>query len=175
MINKERHLNDDQIIVAVVDRNDLSPSQQNHLSTCSSCQKKKQALEQVLIRMGDLSHEWVPSPRRRFSLDLQKSPRFFRWQPVLLTGLAMVVFMLGIWWNPLLKRFQDHGPLHMVKTIESEHAFLADMTWADDHALPDRYLHIIGSSDDDDYDNSDDDNDSDDFYDDEFLEFILPL
>ena len=87
----------------------------------------------------------------------------------------MVVFMLGIWWNPLLKRFQDHGPLHMVKTIESEHAFLADMTWADDHALPDRYLHIIGSSDDDDYDNSDDDNDSDDFYDDEFLEFILPL
>ena len=60
MKNQEIHLNEDQIIRATVDENELTTSEQNHLSKCSRCQKEKQEFEQVLNRMGDMSKELVP-------------------------------------------------------------------------------------------------------------------
>jgi hypothetical protein len=59
--------------------------------------------------------------------------------------------------------------------MESDQQFVAEITLVEDYALPDRYLDIIGASDEYDYDNYGDYNDYDDYYDDEFLEFVLPL
>ena len=174
MKNHDGHLNRDQIIRAVVDENDLTTSEQNHLSKCSICQKEKQEFEQVLIRMGDMSKELVPSPRRRFILTSQKGRSSFRWQPALATGFVIVLLMMGIWWSSLFKGFQENGSVQIVQRMESDQQFVAEITLVEDYALPDRYLYIIGTSDEDDYDKYDDYNDYD-YYDDEFLEFVLPL
>jgi hypothetical protein len=175
MKNQDIHLNEDQIIRATVDENDLTTSEQNHLSKCSICQKEKQEFEQVLIRMGDMSQELAPSPRRRFILTSQKSRSSFRWQPALATGFVIVLLMMGIWWSPLFERFQENASVQIVQKMESDQQFVAEITLVEDYALPDRYLDIIGTSDEYDYDNYGDYNDYDDYYDDEFLEFVLPL
>lgn len=175
MKNQDIHLNEDQIIRATVDENDLTTSEQNHLSKCSICQKEKQEFEQVLIRMGDMSQELAPSPRRRFILPSQKSRSSFRWQPALATGFVIVLLMMGIWWSPLFERFQENVSVQIVQKMESDQQFVAEITLVEDYALPDRYLDIIGASDEYDYDNYGDYNDYDDYYDDEFLEFVLPL
>ena len=168
MKNHDGHLNGDQIIRAVVDGNDLTDPERNHLSKCSVCQKEKQEFKQVLIRMGDISQELVPSPRRRFIPTSQKSRSLFRWQPAFVTGFVIVLLMMGIWWSSLFKGLQENGSVQIVQKMESDQQFVAEITLVEDYALPDRYLHIIGTSDEDDYDNYDD-------YDDEFLEFVLPL
>jgi len=175
MKNQDIHLNEDQIIRATVDENDLTTSEQNHLSKCSICQKEKQEFEQVLNRMGDMSKELVPSPRRRFILTSQKNRSSFRWQPALATGFAVFVLMMVIWWTSPFTRFQENGSVQIVQKMESDQQFVAEITLVEDYALPDRYLDIIGALDEDGYDNYDDYNDYDDYYDDEFLEFVLPL
>ena len=178
MKNQDEHLTEDRLIRAIVDENDLTTTEQNHLSKCSICQKKKQAFEQVLSRMGDISQELVPSPRRRFIPTSQKSRRLFRWQPALATGLVIVLFMMGIWWSSFFKGFQENGSVQIVQKTETDQQFVAGITLVEDYALPDRYLYIIGTSDEDNYDNNYDDyNDYDYYYYyyDEFMESVLPL
>ena len=173
MKNQDVHLNEDKIIRVIVDENDLTTSEQNHLSKCSICQKEKQEFKQVLIRMGDISQELVPSPRRRFIPTSQKSRRLFRWKPAFVTGFVIVLLMMGIWWSSLFKGLQENGSVQIVQKMETDQQFVAEITLAEDYALPDRYLHIIGTSNEDDYD--DYNNYDDDYYDDEILEFVLPL
>ena len=166
MKNQDIHLNEDHIIRAIVDENDLTTSERNHLSKCSLCQKEKQEFEQVLHRMGDMSKELVPSPRISFIPVVQRNRSLFRWKPALAAGFVIVLLMMGIWWTSPFTRFQENGSVQIVQKMESDQQFMAGITFIEDDALPDRYLDIIGSSNDDDYDV---------YYDDEFLEFILPL
>ncbi len=166
MNKQDIHLNEDQITRAIVDENDLTTSERNHLLKCSLCQKEKQGFEQVLNRMGDMSKELVPSPRRRFIPVVQGSRSSFRWQLSLAAGFVIVLLMIGIWWTSLFTRFQENGFMQITQKMESDQQFIAEITFIEDYALPDRYLDIIGNSNDDDYD---------DYYDDEFLEFVLPL
>ena len=172
MKNQNKHLNEDKIIRAIVDENDLTITEQNHLSKCSMCQKEKQEFEQVLSRMGDMSHELVPSPQRRFIVRSQKSRSVFRWQPALVTGCIMVLLVVWIWQSSLFKKFQENGSVQIVQIMESDQQRLAAVTLVEDYALPDVYQDIIGISDEEDYADYDD---YDDYYDDEFLEFVLPL
>jgi len=166
MKNQEIHLNEDQMIRAVVDENDLTTPERNHLSRCSVCQKEKQEFEQALTRLGDISKELVPLPRRRFIPAVQGSRSSLRWRPAMAAGFIVVLLMIAIWWTWLFTRFQENGSLQLTQKVESDQQFMAGITFIEDDALPDRYLDIIGSSNDDDYDV---------YYDDEFLEFILPL
>ena len=181
MKNQDGHLNEDRIIRAIVDENDLTTTEQNHLSNCSMCQKEKQEFEQVLSRMGDISQELVPSPQRRFIFTPQKSLSWFRWQPALATGFVIVLLIMGIWWSSSFELFQENGSLQITQKIESDQQFVAEISLVEDYALPDRYLYIIGTSDEDDYDDYDtyddydDYNDYDNYYDDELLESVIPL
>ena len=178
MKNQDEHLNEDRIIRAIVDENDLTTSEQNHLSNCSTCQKEKQEFDQVLSRMGDMSQELVPPRRRRFVFTPKENRSWLRWQPALATGFVIVLLLMGIWWSPLFNRFQENGSVHIVQKTESDQQFVAGITLVEDYALPDGYLYILGASDEDDYydyDTYDDYNDYDNYYDDEFLESVIPL
>jgi hypothetical protein len=172
MKNQDVHLNEDKIIRAIVDENDLTTSERNHLSKCSICQKGKQEFDQVLHRMGDMSQELVPSPRKSFILPYQKNRSSFKWQPALVTGLAIVLLLVGIWQSSLFEKFQENEPVHIVQNMESNEQFAAEIVFTENDALPDQYLYIIGVYTGDDYADYDD---YDDYYDDEFLEFVLPL
>jgi hypothetical protein len=178
MKNQDEHLNEYKIIKAIVDENDLTSTEQNHLSNCSSCQKEKQEFEQVLSRMGDMSQELVPPPRSRFVFTPQESRSWFKWQPALATGFIVVLLLMGIWWSPLFKRFQENGSVQIVQKTEDNQQFVAEISLVEDYALPDSYLYIIGTSVEDDYndyDTYDDYNDYDNYYDDELLESVIPL
>lgn len=172
MKNQDGHLNEDSIIRAIVDENDLTTSEQKHLSNCSPCQKEKQEFEQVLHRMGDVSQELVPPPKRRLVSTPHESRSWFRWQPALVTGCVMVLLVVGIWQSSLFKKLQENGSVQIVQTMESDQQRLAAVTLVEDYALPDVYQDIIGIADEEDYADYDD---YDDYYDDEFLEFVLPL
>ena len=49
------HLNEDDILQAVIDDDDLSALQQQHLGQCAQCRQRKAQLEQELARLGQLA------------------------------------------------------------------------------------------------------------------------
>jgi len=165
--NQDTHLNEDQIIRAVVDEDDLTASERNHLLQCFTCQREKRAFEQVLNRLGEMSEELLPSPRRRFAPDAQENRSLWRWRPALAVGFVIVLLMIGIWWTSFFTRVQENGSMHITQKMESDQQFMAESTFIEDYALPNRYIDIIDNSNNGDYD--------DYYYDDEFLEFVLPL
>jgi len=178
MKNNDIHLNEDHIIRAIVDENDLTASERDHLLQCALCQKEKQEFGQLLNRMGDMTKELVPSPPRRFMSVAKRSRISFSWQPALVGGFVIALLMIGIWWSSLFTRFQENGSMHITQKIESDQQVVGEISLVEDYALPDRYLYIIGTSyedDYDDYDTYDDYNDYENYYDDELLESVIPL
>jgi hypothetical protein len=162
---QDKHLNEDQMIRAIVDENDMTMAEHNHLLECSLCQKEKQSFAQVLRRIGETSKELVPSPRRMFIPVHQERFSLLRWRPALAVGVVILLLMIGIWGTSLFTRFHKGGSVYISKQMESDQQSVTEMMFAEEDALPDRYLYIIGNG------NSDDDV----YYDDEFLEFVLPL
>jgi len=162
---QDKHLNEDQMIRAIVDENDMTMAEHNHLLECSLCQKEKQSFAQVLRRIGETSKELVPPPQRRFIPVIQEGFSLVRWRPALAVGMVILLLMIGIWGTSLFTRFHKSGSVYISKQMESDQQSVTEMMFAEEDALPDRYLYIIGNG------NSDDDV----YYDDEFLEFVLPL
>ena len=163
MKSKDMHLNEDQMIRAVVDENDLTTSERNHLSRCSVCQKEKQLFEQTLNRLGDMSKELAPSPRKSFRPVVRENHSLLRWRPALAAGFVIVLLMIGIWLTSPFTRFQEKGTVQLTQKMENDQQLMVEIMYMEEYALPDCYLDIAGKFDDDDY------------YDDEFLEFIFPL
>jgi len=62
------HLNEDQIIWAVVDETELPPSIREHLAQCPDCRGQKAALEYNLKALGNTAVRFAPYPKRPFVL-----------------------------------------------------------------------------------------------------------
>jgi len=161
MKTHDLHLDADQIIHAVVDADDLITFERNHLLKCPLCQRKEQELEEELKRLGEMSKEMVPLPRRRFIPVAQESQSWFSWQHVLTTGFVIVLLMIGIWWTSIFTRLKENESIQITQEMETSQQLMAEINFIEDYALPDRYLDIIVET--------------NDYYDEEFLEFILPL
>ena len=174
------HLNEDQLVRAVVDENDLTVSERNHLLNCELCMKEKRATETMLCRLGDMSREAVSAPERRFMPAYQKKPSLLRLRYAMAAGCAVLFLVIGIWWGSLTTQFQGNGTAQVAKKTASDQQIMEEVVWVEDTALPDRYLFIVGSYSEDFYDNNGEsyyyeDDYYDPYDDDEFLEFVLPL
>lgn len=90
---KHQHLNEDEIIKAIVDTDDLNRPQQHHLADCSHCRSRIEALSGDLSKMAQIAQATSPAVTRPF-----RAPAADRghsgWLPFgrrLATGLAVAV------------------------------------------------------------------------------------
>ena len=99
------HLDEGQVIMAVIDKEGLSPEVKAHIDTCAGCRARVEALEGELQRLGDMALEQVPSRWKRPSLKGARvaSNRPRTWTIALAAGLAvaMLVFSLARFYSPL--------------------------------------------------------------------------
>ena len=94
---KDQHLDEDRIIVSIVDENDLPKQLKGHLEACPVCQERRGALMAQLEGMGHMAKELAPRPQ---SISLPE-PKVswglsFRW-PVVASGLASLVIIAAVW------------------------------------------------------------------------------
>ncbi len=61
---KDLHLEEDQLLKAVVDETDLSQSQRDHLLICRQCREGREKIEEDLTRLGQMTERFSPSPKR---------------------------------------------------------------------------------------------------------------
>lgn len=159
MKESNMHLNEDQIVLSLVDENDLSEDMKNHLLACPECQEKKTALISELKNLGKMAKGLTPLPKRKPALPVRKSRRFGLGLPVVAAGCAAAL-VIAFLWNTI---FFNQPPKQMTARLSTE--VEADFYLMDDileeSALPDYYLDIAVAS----YS----------YFDDEFLEFVVPL
>jgi len=159
MKDKTIHLSEDQLLFSLVDENDLSQDIKSHLWACPSCRQKKTAFELELDRLGERAKAFTPDPKQEPALLLQKSRAFFSRPAIFAAGFALVLIIVLA---SIIVRFTDSSK-QMTARLSSEkeaYLYLVDEI-VEEPNLPDLYLDIIAAS--------------NNYFDDEFVEFVVPL
>jgi hypothetical protein len=155
--NKGIHLNEDQILLAVVDNGDLSQNLRGHLSTCPQCQADKRRVESDLSRLGHLAGLLAPLPKRPFSFPAEKQPESLRvWSWGLKTSLGLaiatilIIFVMGK--QDIFKITRSEKPDIQTQDIADQDNFedeglMTNINALSKNALPEEYMDIAVGSD----------------------------
>ena len=161
---QQQHLDEAQLIQAVVDAADLAEPVQTHLAECSQCRAGKNSFETEMTKLSQKAEQLAPKPQRRIILPAHKTKNRFRnlldW-PNLMAAAATVSAMFILVWGTNMARNLS-GPVEEKMTMEMAEAerFMMEVNTLIDNALPPFYLDIAGDK------NTD--------YDEEFYQFLLP-
>lgn len=152
------HLNEGQIIDAVIDEKGLKEAPRRHLEMCPLCREEKAALTAELDRLGQMAVNFTPAPQRRpFIAARESRPLAFR-RMALAAGFAAALLVALIW-----------GPTFFSDPRIQEVAELSDEDQMDlflvedileESALPEHYMDMAASS--------------PSYFDEEFMELLIP-
>lgn len=168
MNNKlKHHLDEDQIIRAVVDEGQLSLSSRNHLDHCDQCSARKSNLEKDLARLRKAAEQFVPLPRGRLNLREAQKPDPMRWlwnwRTISGAAIAVAVLVMIVWWTGQQQgRFESPGGANLIASdINKSESLMTEISILSENALPQVYLDIAVESEPDSAE--------------EFIDFIVPL
>lgn len=160
----ELHLAEDIIIKAVIDENDLSRKDLEHLAQCEICMSKKRELEDTLSGFTLLANDLAPEPVRPFSLEEEK--KSVGWTaPVFATAVILMVIVAGLFFgipgskSPVKEKAYTVAEL-MVE-METNQRLVADVMALEENIMPEIYSVLAGNTVSDQYD--------------EFIDFVFPL
>lgn len=165
MTRQNIHLNEDQLIRAVVDAQDLPAEIRQHLASCPMCREKKHYFETVLSNLEEMTETFSPLPQRKITLpDHQPFLRKIRWLaaplPAFAAGLALFLLMLNTWYPGPGKVSDENLRVQVVREAEDAPQLITEISALEEYTLPDIYQDISGES----YG----------YFDNEFMDFIVP-
>lgn len=161
---KDLHLEEDQLLKAVMDETDLSQSQRDHLLICRQCREGREKIEEDLAQLGQMAERFSPSSKRKFSLPAEKPQRSFSWSWQWRTalGAAVAAIFIGVVGIPTL--FENTQGIrentYTQEMLEAEE-FMTEVSMLAENALPQEYLDITGETDEE--------------LDEGFMEFMTPM
>jgi hypothetical protein len=164
---KNHHLNEDQIIRAVVDARELSISFRQHLDNCNQCRVQKAHLEENLARLGQAARQFSPLPSKGLDLKaLETSPLIrwsWNWKTALGTTLATAVLFIFMWWaSQGREMFETSGRENVVANdVKASESLMMEVNILSENALPQEYLDIAAET--------------ELVINEEFMNFIIPL
>jgi predicted anti-sigma-YlaC factor YlaD len=163
-IDKDLHLDEDQLLWAVVEENELPLPLQEHLSACPQCRANKERFDQDLARLGQMAERLAPLPRGPVSLPVEK-PRgstgwLWGWRAYASATVAAALVVIVVWSSPMFRDTPgDNGDM-LAREMQEAEQFMAEVSMLVENALPPVYLDISAES-------------SAEF-DDEFIQFVVP-
>lgn len=159
MKDKGIHLSEDQILLSLVDGNDLSEDIKTHLLACPACRRKKTAFVLELDRLGEKAKYFTPDLKQKPVLLFRKPRDSFPRLPIFAAGVALVL-IIALALSLVLFTDSSKQMTAQLSTEKEEYLYLLDEILEEAY-LPDHYLDITAAS------NS--------YFDDEFVEFVVPL
>jgi len=161
---EENHLDEDQLIRAIVDETDLSPSVRDHLSSCPLCRAGMEQIEQDLTGLGKTAERLAPAENRKVSLPAWGPSRvnqwFLNWRLSFGAIAAAAMVLLVVWWSIQNKIIHEETLDIMAQVTWEDDAFMTEISILTENAMPQVYLDIIGE-----------------YYvgiDDVFIQFVIP-
>ena len=164
---KNNHLNEDQIIRAVVDESELSVSVRQHLGTCNQCRAQKAHLEKNLARLGQVARQFAPLPHKRLNLKAPETPPAIRWswnwKITLGTTLATVALFIFVWWaSQGREMFETSSRENVIADeVKASESLMTEVNILSENALPQEYMDIAPETESE--------------YSEEFINFIAPI
>jgi hypothetical protein len=159
-----RHLTEDEILMALVDETDLAPELRKHFLTCSRCKGEKIKIEQQLCDLSQMAEQMAPVPTRSIGLPENRDRTYFRsrWRlrPVLAAAAAMILVMILVW--PQAKIYIRTHIEKDVTThdVQQDNQLIAQVDVLVKDALPRKYQNILGADETE--------------FDQDFIRFIVP-
>lgn len=160
------HLDEQQLLRAIVNAEDLPVTVQKHLTECSRCRVQKENAERELTTLGMLAERFAPSPTHAIVLPAKPRLRFGRWislnwQAAAGMAVAVAAIFLVVWNSHLLKEFQKGPPPNTAQAMLEAEQLMTAIDRLVENPLPSEYLAITGE------DVSE--------VDDEFIRFLIPV
>lgn len=144
------HLEEEQMIRAIVDESDLPEAERKHLAACSTCGEKKQEMEKELSVLGKLAQAYAPSPPTRMLLP--EKERFYlrpwTWQKTLLAGasaVAVLVLIVAIWFR-FPRTGREKASLDIYHSASERELLSIEARALEEDPLPPFHRFVIGGS-----------------------------
>ncbi len=147
------HLDQEQIIGAVVDESGLDEAARSHLLECSVCRAERESLERALGQFGRIARERTPLPLRRPKLTTGRSwlPSIFGpgWRINPAIGVAVAfASILALVLNPAVFRHNNSRNLDKVyQEMVQDEKFMAEVERLEEEPLPRFLVDISDPSD----------------------------
>ena len=158
MNGRSGHLNQEQLIDAVIDEEGLKEEQRRHLEGCPLCGEAKAAHMSELYRLGQLAADFTPAPQKRPFIPVRES-RLLSFRRMAFAAGFTAVILAALIWGPAL--ISDPGTHEVVEFAGEEemNLFLVEDI-LEESALPEHYLDMAASS--------------HSYLDEEFMELLIP-
>ena len=144
------HLDEKQIIEAVLDHRGLDRMLRSHLLECSACRAQKEALQGSLIRFGEISRGQTPADFRKPKLSEQRaavSIPVWKSRPAL--GLALAFAILVLLLSPRTIKIDKLYSQDLVyREMIQDEKFMNEIEKLEENPLPRFYVDIGDPSDD---------------------------
>lgn len=160
-VQNDIHLNDEQLILAVIDEKDLTGENHRHLQECSICNEKVASFRAELLEFGEYARASVPPLTKNMILPQDESASasgMLAWFPsfsaAVMTGLVLFVYFLGI--EATSTKLPDY---QAPEDLLAEEYLMDEIFEMVENPLSNELYQLVG------------DNGG---FDDEFLQFVVP-
>lgn len=147
-VDSERHLDEAQIIQAVVDAADLPVAVRDHLAECPHCLENKESFARELANLGQLAEHYAPKPQRRIILPVAETKHKFwssiSWRSVAAVTATVAAVLLIVWGTNMVRNFSKPGTQNQAAEMLEAEQLMTKVNTLVDNALPSFYLEING-------------------------------
>lgn len=144
------HLNDDQLVLAVVDLAELPPPLREHLSTCPHCQANQERIEQDLAQLGQMAEHFAPTPTKPVSLPAEESRSSVRWswgwRTYVGAAIAATLALILVWRAPVLRTPSGGDGDMRAQEMQEAEQLMTEVASLVENALPPAYEDISAES-----------------------------
>jgi len=159
-----QHLDEQQLVQAVVDQTDLPDAVQAHLAECSQCLAGKTSFELEMATLSQKAAQFAPKPQRRIILPVPKTKKaflnLFAWPNLAAAAATVTAVFILVWGTNLVRNLSEPGTENRRAEMVEAERLMTEVNTLVDNALPSFYLVISGEN------NAD--------YDDDFYQFLIP-
>lgn len=144
--HKGLHLDEKQLLMAVVDESDLPTQLRTHLSACTLCRNKKKEFGKNLEKLGRMAERFTPYGKRKSALPAN-IPGGFRWLSWNLRSTfavaVTVMFLLAFVWNLSFFRNTSDNVIDMAaEEVWETDSFMAEVNRLTEDAFLSVYRDI---------------------------------
>lgn len=140
------HLDEDQLLWAIVDTAGLPDAAQMHLAGCPLCRDQKHRLENDLNALGQIAGQLSPKLQKRVVVPMAVSPSGripgWHWEMAMGAAVAVLLVISIMWWPGAGLLVPDANTPVTAWDQQDDEKFMAQVRALIDNDLPQVYLDI---------------------------------
>ena len=148
--SNEQHLNEDQLLRAVIDIQDLTAPLRGHLAGCRQCLDQKARFEADLGRIGKMAQQAAPQLRKRIILPARESKKpvwaWSVWKGAFAAAAVTAVLVLAIWLPIQMRSPLPGDSANLAREMQEAAKLMAEVDMLVENALPPVYNNISGET-----------------------------